>query len=79
MLFLKIAVVITILLLIFCGLIGIVVCLALKGMDDEPYYKCRTNTIKECGDMCCMFCLGANECKYACKGDPSNCGMQMKG
>ena len=37
-------------------------------------YKCKNN-VELCGDTCCKFCLGATECKYACKADPTLCGM----
>ena len=38
-------------------------------------YKCKTNVELGCGDTCCKFCLGANECKYACTGRPDECRM----
>lgn len=37
--------------------------------------KCKNNVELGCGDTCCKYCLGANECKYACKGRPDECGM----
>ena len=40
-----------------------------------PDYKCRNNVELGCGDTCCRFCIGANECKYACQGRPDECGL----
>ncbi len=40
--------------------------------------KCQNNVELGCGDTCCLFCIGANECKYACTGRPDECGMAKK-
>lgn len=52
------------------------------GIDNEdgpkPEYKCKHNPISACAGYCCKFCLGASECKYACEGDPSSCGMSKE-
>lgn len=45
---------------------------------DEAYYKCKVNPIQACSDTCCKACIGAGECRYACGGDPTKCGMSIQ-
>lgn len=44
----------------------------------EPYYKCKVNPLDACGDTCCKFCLGANDCMWACGGNPAECGQSFE-
>ena len=39
-------------------------------------FKCKTLTMS-CDDLCCTFCPGANECRSACKNNPSECGQSV--
>ncbi|MCX7903262.1 MAG: hypothetical protein N2486_02015 [Caloramator sp.] len=48
-----------------------------KMISDWVEYKCKVNTISECGNLCCWYCLGASECKFVCKGHPSECGQSI--
>lgn len=46
--------------------------------QNKPVYRCKTNAIKECGDTCCLNCIGKHDCDYACEGNPENCGMSIQ-
>lgn len=48
-----------------------------ESLSDWIDYKCKLSTMKECDNSCCWTCLGASECKYACKGNPSECGQSI--
>lgn len=49
-----------------------------KKIEKREEYKCKVNLIEACRDTCCMFCLGASECKYSCGGNPTECGQSIK-
>lgn len=65
-------------------IIGFLIATFFKGAKEsdpvtrEPEPRCKTNIMKECGDQCCSFCLGATECRYACKLHPGKCGQVVK-
>ncbi len=65
-------------------LIGFMVAAYFKGAKDAettikvPEPRCKTNALKECGNQCCSFCLGATECRYACRLRPGECGQAVK-
>jgi hypothetical protein len=45
---------------------------------DEPNYKCKQNSMIDCKDTCCKFCLGSPDCSWACGGEPSTCGQGVE-
>lgn len=38
-------------------------------------HKCKINFELGCGNACCKYCLGIDECDWACHGNPESCGL----
>lgn len=62
---------------------GFIIASLFKMSKDQEYlkkekYRCTSNDMPECGSQCCLFCLGATECKYACQLHPGECGQAVK-
>jgi hypothetical protein len=51
--------------------------LGLVKSSDEPKYECRTNAMEECGNACCYYCTGKENCDWACLCNPENCGLSI--